>query len=136
MPRAVSSGSRRQISKIGQGVYETKKGFHPGHLQGIANPFIDCQQDQVATFFLMSDECAYERPYASRIDIGNSGEIENEGFRAVGSHHSLKFKQIGHQDRSREAQKALPWLWSGQIFSRETFFWHASKITKGRMKAC
>jgi hypothetical protein len=94
--------------KIGQGVDETKERFDPGHLQSVANPFVDREQDQVATVLLMGDECAYERADASRIYVGNCGEIENQGFRAVGSNRGLKLKQIGNEYRSRKSQKPLP----------------------------
>jgi len=50
---------------------------------------------------------AHQGTDAGRVNVGNLGEVEDEGGRSAAPHHGLKRKEIGDEDGTVQAQNAL-----------------------------
>ena len=83
----------------GHGVVKLEELLHVRHLHGVADPLGDSHQRQPAAVLLMGHISAHQRADAGRVDVGNLGEVEDEGGRGVAPHHRLKRKEVGDEEQ-------------------------------------
>ena len=89
------------------GVVEMEELLDPGYLHGVANALGNSHQRKAAAVLLMVDVSSYQRSDACRIDVGNTGEIQDKVPRSVAAYHRLELKEVGENDRTTQAQHAL-----------------------------
>jgi hypothetical protein len=89
------------------GVVEMEELLDPGYLHGVANALGNSYQRKATAVLLMVHVSSYQRSDACRIDVGNTGEIQDKVPRSVAAYHRLELKEVGENDRTTQAQHAL-----------------------------
>jgi len=75
----------------------------PGHLHGIAHTGGYADQGQVPAILLVGHVGSNQRADAGGIDVGNLGEVQNEGGSTAAPDQGLKLKEIGEKDGPAQA---------------------------------
>ena len=104
---------------VGERVEEAKERFNARYLESIAHALVDADAGQRTASFIVGDIGADQGTDASRVDVGNAAEIDDEGAILSGSQSGLKKEERSQHNRSLQTQNALPRVGTVEIFDVE-----------------
>ena len=56
---------------------------------------------------------------AGGVDVGDVGEIEDQGLGLVGAYFGLEVEQVADDDGAGETEDPLSFFWAGEVFDDE-----------------
>src|SRR5580704_2436839 len=104
--------------------------FDARDLERIVYAIADANEIETASFLLVRNVGAHQRPYACGIHIGNVGEVDDEGTRTAGAHFGLKVEQRRDEERPAETQDALSVFRARQILNNQGLLWHGAMLVR------
>jgi hypothetical protein len=110
------------------GIEEAEKLLDVSDLERIVDAVTHTHQRQASSAVLARDVGSHKCSDASRIHIGDVGEIDNQRTRGVGAHCGLKAKYSGHDQRAVEAKNSLARLASGLVINAKSLLRHGGDI--------
>jgi len=106
---------------VGQGVEETKKLLDARDGQGSMNAVADADKGQGAPLLIMGDVGTDQGADAGGIDVGDAGEIDDEGGGVFGADRGLELEQSGEYNRALETENSLTGLGTFEIVDMQRF---------------
>jgi hypothetical protein len=92
---------------FGERGVDAKELLDAGDFQGIEDAVVYADEGEGASVFAVIDVSADEGADASRVDVGDGGEVDNEGASLLGAERRLELEESSEYDGPLQAKNAL-----------------------------
>jgi hypothetical protein len=108
--KVIERGQTLGLLSVGEGVEEAEELLDVGDLQRRVKAIVHTNESQGTPFLIVSDVGADQRADPGGIDVGNAGEIHDEGGRPFGTNCSLELEQGSKHNGALKTEDALAGL--------------------------
>ncbi len=101
------AGAGESVEGVAEGGEDEEEGLDPGDLEQFQDALVDAGEGDAVSGFLAGDVGADQRAQSGGVDVGNVGQIENDGWGIFHADGAVKQVQVFRDQRAFQEEHAL-----------------------------